>query len=97
MHYTGIEPNEICGWVVSNPDFLGRGNSMHLTEIEPMQNSPFPHIPNALLDELNQRYPERSPEPEWSDREVWIRAGERRVVRFLKEQFKRQNENILES
>ena len=62
-----------------------------------MQDKPFPTIPQPLLDDLNQRYPERSAELSWSDREVWIKAGERRVVRFLNEQFKRQNENILES
>lgn len=62
-----------------------------------MQEHPFPHIPKPLLDELDRRYPERSAEPDWSDRDVWLRAGERRVVRFLKEQFRRQNENLLEN
>ncbi len=62
-----------------------------------MQDELFPSIPEALLTELNARYPERSPELEWSDREIWLRAGERRVIRFLNEMFKRQNENILEN
>ncbi len=62
-----------------------------------MQENNFPLIPKPLLDELNHRYPERYPEMEWSDREVWLKAGERRVVRFLNEMYKRQNENILES
>lgn len=62
-----------------------------------MQDKPFPLIPKILLDELNERYPERSPELEWSDREIWLRAGERRVIRLLNEMFKRQNENILEN
>jgi len=62
-----------------------------------MQEEQFPPIPKPLLDELNKRYPERSAELDWSDREVWVRAGERRVIRFLNEMFKRQNENILEN
>lgn len=61
-----------------------------------MQENNFPLIPKLLLDELNQRYPERSAEPEWADREIWLKGGERRVVRFLNEMYKRQNENILE-
>lgn len=63
-----------------------------------MQNDEsFPIIPKLLLDELNKRYPERSAELDWSDREVWLRAGERRVIRLLNEMYKRQNENILEN
>jgi len=59
-------------------------------------NDPFPHIPLPLLEELNRRFPERSAELAWSDREVWLKAGERNVVRFLNEMYQRQNENILE-
>ena len=62
-----------------------------------MQEKNFPLIPKPLLDELNERYPERSAETEWSDRDVWLKSGERRVIRFLNEMYKRQNENILES
>lgn len=62
-----------------------------------MQENNFPHIPKPLLDELNLRYPEISAEIEWSDREIWVKSGERRVIRFLNEMFRRQNENILES
>lgn len=54
-----------------------------------------PVVPQELLEALDRRFPERCPEPEWSDREIWIRAGERRVVRFLKRVFEQQNENIL--
>lgn len=55
-----------------------------------------PFIPTELLEALNQRYPERSPELQWSDRGIWIAVGERRVIRFLIEQSKRQ-ENLLEN
>ncbi len=59
-----------------------------------MTEKQFPTIPQPLLDELNQRYPERSAELSWSDREIWIKAGERRVVRFLNEQFKHQGHKV---
>jgi len=55
----------------------------------------FPYVPKDLLEALEKLYPERTPEPEWSDREIWMRVGERRVVRFLKRIFEQQNENVL--
>ena len=62
-----------------------------------MNEQTLPFIPQDLLDDLNRRYPERCPEADWSDRDIWLKAGERRVIRFLNEQFKRQNENLLET
>jgi hypothetical protein len=59
------------------------------------QDKPFPLIPEALVEELDRRFPEMSADPGWSDREIWIKSGQRSVVRFLMGQFKRQNENIL--
>lgn len=54
-----------------------------------------PVIPKDLLDALDKRFPERCPDPSWSDREVWVRVGERQVVRFLKRMFDQQNENVV--
>lgn len=54
-----------------------------------------PAIPQDLLDALDARYPERCPDPEWTERQIWMRVGERRVIKFLKAQFDLQNENIL--
>jgi hypothetical protein len=56
-----------------------------------------PLIPTDLLEALNHRFPERTPELNWTDREIWIAVGERRVVRFLNEQSRRQQENLLEN
>ncbi len=47
-------------------------------------------ISQHLVDDLNALYPDRSPDPEDSDREVWMKAGERRVVRFLISQLNLQ-------
>lgn len=60
-----------------------------------MNSQAFPEIPAALMAALDERFPERSAELSWSDREVWMKAGERAVVRFLRAQFDRQNETVL--
>jgi len=41
--------------------------------------------------------PERCPDPEMSDREIWIEAGKRSVVRFLIDQLENQKNNLLEN
>lgn len=41
----------------------------------------------ALLDEL---YPEKCPAPDMTDREIWMYAGARGVVRILVESLKQQ-------
>lgn len=42
-----------------------------------------PYISEELIEFLDKSFPERSPELSWSDREIWIKAGERRLVRYL--------------
>lgn len=59
------------------------------------RDKPFPPVSEALLGHLNERFPELCPDPSWSEREIWMKVGQRSVVRFLNEVFKRQNENIL--
>jgi len=54
-----------------------------------------PPLSPELVDALDKRYPERCPEVSWNDREVWRRVGQREVVRFLIEELKRQQDNIL--
>ena len=60
-----------------------------------MKPNDFPTVPEALLRELDRRFPERCPDPKDSDREIWIEVGRRQVVRFLLKQFEIQNQNIL--
>lgn len=52
--------------------------------------SPYPNIDAALVERLDAQYPERSADRAWTDRDVWIKAGERNVVRALKEQLRQQ-------
>lgn len=56
---------------------------------------PFPIVTQELLNALKEHFPDRSPDLRWSDREVWFKAGQVAVVRFLQQKFDEQNENIL--
>lgn len=49
-----------------------------------------PGLSQALLDALDRLHPERCPDTSDTDREIWVKVGQRKVVRFLHEQFKRQ-------
>ena len=55
-----------------------------------------PAIDKALLDWLEKILPERSPNPLDSDREIWMKAGERRLINMLRMQWGDQQNNILE-
>ena len=43
----------------------------------------YPPIEKALIDRLQELFPERCPEESWTDRQIWIYAGQRNVVRML--------------
>lgn len=76
--------------------FSSHTNSVAVVEDYKMIPSDFPRISPELIKALDALYPERCPEPQWSDREIWMRVGERRVVRTLQRIFDEQNRNILE-
>jgi hypothetical protein len=64
-----------------------------------MSQKALPNIPPldaVLVDALDKRFPERCPDPEWTDRKVWIEVGKREVIRFLLNQLERQQDNILQ-
>ena len=61
-----------------------------------MRDQPFPYVPDDLLKALREHFPERAADLRWSDREVWYKAGQCAVVRFLQGKFDEQNQNILE-
>lgn len=71
-------------------------NSVAVMEDCQVIPSDFPRISKDFIEALDALYPERCPEPQWSDREIWMRVGERRVVRALQRIFDEQNRNILE-
>jgi len=53
------------------------------------------HIPQELINELNERYPHRCPDRGDSDRDIWFYAGQRDLVDKLETFCKRQQETIL--
>lgn len=48
-----------------------------------MSQSHTPPLDQVTIDFLDRIYPERSPDPKDSEREIWMKAGERRLVRHL--------------
>jgi len=62
-----------------------------------MDNSKFPTIPKAILDEISKRFPDVMPDASDSLDQIRFQQGQISVVRFLKHQFHLQNQNILET
>jgi hypothetical protein len=59
------------------------------------ENKEVEHLPVTvvqLIETLDQVFPEESARLEWTDREVWYRAGQRSVVSWLLE-LKRRDDN----
>lgn len=44
-----------------------------------------------LITRLDKLYPEKAPDPLDSERELWMKAGERRLVRTLLHRLEREN------
>ena len=58
------------------------------------KQTPCPNISEQLIQHLKERFPERSPSPGETLDELRHRGGQASVVRYLTEQFNRQNETI---
>ncbi len=71
------------------------GEKVKMAQTKLNDSLDFPPIPKPLMDKLDEMYPERCPESSQLDREIWIRVGERKVIRKLLAEFKRQNETVL--
>lgn len=55
-----------------------------LSKMDPKKTPQKPNgVPMALLEWLKFRFPDRAPNPDDSDREVWMKAGNVEVVRHL--------------
>jgi len=62
-----------------------------------MADTPIPSISKALVDWLDRLYPDRCPNPNMLEREVWIAVGRADVVRKLKHEHEQQAIRVLES
>lgn len=54
-----------------------------------------PQIDKILVEYLETLYPDKYPNIDTPDKEVWFKAGQVSVVRFLKSKLEEQNQNIL--
>ena len=53
-------------------------------------------LTKELLADLDKLFPEKTPEVNMDMKEIYIRIGQRSVVRFLHQQKKEQDNNIME-
>jgi hypothetical protein len=49
-----------------------------------------PPIPERLVSVLAEQFPDQAADLEWNDREVWFRAGQASVVRYLRVKLEEQ-------
>ena len=56
---------------------------------------PLPAIDERLVAALAAEFPDRSPDLDWSDKEIMFRAGQVSVVRWLASKYREQQEDIL--
>lgn len=54
-----------------------------------------PPISSALISWLEAQYPDKAPDIQWSEREVWEKSGQAKLVRGLKAHFERQTRTAL--
>lgn len=59
-----------------------------------MKRTPTPS--EALVRDLEQRFPDRCPDPKQSDREIWMAVGAAKVVRYLRSVLEDRQQNPLE-
>jgi|DEB0MinimDraft_10_1074344.scaffolds.fasta_scaffold30639_2 S-adenosylmethionine:diacylglycerol 3-amino-3-carboxypropyl transferase len=57
--------------------------------------APTPIVTKELLEYLLERYPDRVPSVDATDRQIWLSVGQVAVVRHLQSIFEEQNDNIL--
>jgi hypothetical protein len=61
-----------------------------------MADQVLPATADEVVALLDAAFPEQSADPAWSDRQVWIEAGKRQVVRFLLELQRRRDDALME-
>ena len=54
------------------------------------------HIPAPLMEELEKKWPEKCPEADWTDRDIWMYVGARQFVSGLKVSFDKQQKKAAE-
>jgi hypothetical protein len=49
--------------------------------------NPYCNMPPELMWEIDRLSPAFLPDPTWSDKELWIRVGERRLIERIKSNY----------
>lgn len=57
-----------------------------------MTDIKLPPISKDLIDTLETLFPDKCPDINDSDRKIWIDVGQQKIIKFLKHQFKLQQE-----
>ena len=55
-----------------------------------------PYLSRDLVSQLDALHPARPPNPKDSEREIWMKAGERRLIEGLMHTIQEQDENVLD-
>ena len=55
----------------------------------------FPPVDEALIKRLNEMYPEKCPDIDTTDRNIWFYSGQRSVVKMLESVYNEQNTNTI--
>jgi hypothetical protein len=55
----------------------------------------FPYVSEELLNELEERFPNQSPQLDETHQHLMWRGGQRSVVEFLRKQFEEQSKRQL--
>ena len=61
------------------------------TKAEPLS---MPALSEDLINALDERFPEASADLQWTEKEIWYKAGQRSVVKFLLTIMEEQKENV---
>ena len=56
--------------------------------------SSMPLLSEDLINALDERFPEASADLQWTEKEIWYKAGQRSVVKFLLTIMEEQKENV---
>jgi len=62
-----------------------------------MPETKIPGLTREQVEALDALFPEQCADLNWTDRQVWFKSGQRSVVRFLQQQLRDQEENILDT
>ena len=53
-----------------------------------------PALSEDLINALDERFPESCADLQWTEKEIWYKAGQRSVVKFLLQIMREQEEDV---